>query len=125
MTISLTRRKLGALLAVAVVTSTFLAVAFVHDNPTGLTPIADINSGAVAPGENVTVKCRIMSIVMLFVGLQDQLLSLTDGQCNLSAYWSETRVEVGWVIIIRGAVYSNESLVHLEWLERVWLFVWL
>ena len=123
MTISLARRRLAAILTVAVVVSTSLAVAFLHDNPTGLTPIADINTGAVALGENVTVRCRILSILCLFMGPYDQMLTLTDGPGNLSAYWSESRLEVGWVIIIRGTVDSNRSLAHLEWLERVWLFV--
>jgi hypothetical protein len=57
MTIVPTRRKLAVLLTIIAVVSTLLVLAFVHDNPAGLTPITDIDTGAVAPGENVIIEC--------------------------------------------------------------------
>jgi len=96
---------------------------YIHDNPLGITPIADINAGRVGAGENVTIKGRILSIFALAIGLNDWTLTVGDRQANITLDWTDFRVEVGWVIIARGTVHSSRGLYPTEWLERVWLFV--
>jgi hypothetical protein len=125
MTIPTVSERLLAFIAVTIVVTASLGIAFAHDYPAGITRIAEINTGAVAPGENVTIRCRVVSVLVLLIGFGLQYLMLSDGPNNLTADWSKSQVEVGWVIVTRGTVESNRSLSHLIWLERVWFFVWL
>ena len=116
-----TRRRLTALVIIVVAVTACLGT-YIHDNPSGITSIADINAGKVAVGDNVMIKGRIMSILLLLMIPNDQTLTVGDWQANITLGWTHFRVEVGWVIIARGTVASSRDLHHTEWLERVWLF---
>ena len=63
-------RRITALVVIALAVTAFLGT-YIHDSPLGITPIADINSGRVGVGENVTIKGRILSIFMYFIGIND------------------------------------------------------
>jgi len=117
----MTRRRATAL-AVIVVTVTACLGTYIHDNPLGITPIADINAGMFGYGENVTIKGVIVEILLLTMGPHDQWVTVSDGYGNISLYWYDSRLEVGWVIIARGSVLSIHELFGTQWLERVWLF---
>ena len=117
----MSRKRLSALVIVVIAVTATVGT-YVHDNPSGITPIADINSGKVTIGENVTIRGRILSIFMFFMGPYDQFLTVGDRQNNITFAWFHSRVYVGWVIIAAGTVTSNHSLSHAQWVEHVWLF---
>jgi len=118
----MTRRKLTALVTIVVAVTACIGT-YIHDNPLGTTPIADINAGRVGVGENVTIKGRILSIFALAIGLNDWTLTVGDRQANITLFWTHFRVDVGWVIVTRGTVHSSHELGSIVWLDRVWLFV--
>jgi len=109
----ITRRKLTALVIIVVAVTAGLGT-YIHDNPSGITPIADINAGRVASWDNVTIKGRIMSVLAMLPNLQ--LLTVGDSQANITLGWTDFLVEAGWVIIARGTVASRSELGHI-WLS--------
>ncbi|MHA1863872.1 MAG: hypothetical protein ACTSWA_08890 [Candidatus Thorarchaeota archaeon] len=118
------RRKAQAtiLMSIVIVVSFSLALIFAHDNPAELTPISSINAGITPLGSNVTIKGNITSIMMYHVGLNDQVVSLSDGSGSLRFYWSKTHLEVGWIVIVKGTVHRNNSLRPVSSVELVLLF---
>ena len=96
---------------------------YIHDNPSGIAPIADINAGKVGVGENVTIMARMISGIQYYMGLCDATLLVTDGQGNITLGWDRCFIQIGWVIIARGTVASRSELGHVQWVERIWLFV--
>ena len=115
-------RRTTALVIIVVAVTAYLG-AYVYYNPSGITPIADINAGRVAVGENVTIRGTIVSIMLLFMGPNDQIVTVSEGQANITFGWYDFRLMVGWVIIARGVVHSSHELGSIVWLDRVWLFV--
>lgn len=115
------RRTRRLLFTIAILLVPLLFV-YVHDNPAGLVHISAINSGRVPIGANVTVKGEIVDILMLFMGTNDQYVKLSDGTGNLTFYWTRTRLDIGWVIIMSGTVYRTHNLRWVTSVERVALF---
>ena len=52
-----------------IVAPSLFGLIYLHDNPIGITSIADINSGQALVGVNVTVKGNITEIFLLYVFL--------------------------------------------------------
>ncbi len=100
-----------------------LGMVYIHDNPPGITLIANINSGEALIGTNITVKGNITEIFMLYAGPFDQTITLTDGQSTLKFYWSKSQVGLGWIIVVSGTINSNNSLNRVTSVERVWIFI--
>ena len=118
------RNKALAILIISttLVASLSLALIYTHDNPVGLTPISSINSGTTPIGSNVTIKGEIASIVVLHIGLNFQFVSISDGTGNLTIFWTEMKLDIGWNIIIQGTVHRNNSLKPVSNVELVLLF---
>ena len=110
------------LISIVILVSFSLALIYTHDNPAELIPISSINAGITPLGSNVTIKGNITSIMMLWVGLNDLFVSLSDGSGSLRFYWSKAHLEVGWIILVKGTVYCNNSLRPVSSVERVLLF---
>ena len=120
-TTSLNSKAVAAAIIIVIAVIATVGVYF-HDNPSGVTSIADINDGKVAVGENVTIKGRILLVFVLLMGPNEQFPTIGDGQHNITFAWFNSYVHVGWVIIASGTVETNRSLSHVQWLEQVWLF---
>jgi DNA/RNA endonuclease YhcR with UshA esterase domain len=118
------RRKAVATLLVLIAIATPLSLAFtyLHDNPAGMTPISSINAGITPIGTNVTLKGEIKEIVFLLMGLNDQSVRMSDGSGNISFFWTETRLQVNWIILVKGTIYANHSLHPVSSVEIVSLF---
>jgi hypothetical protein len=95
-------------LAVVVVVITIAALIYLHDYPFGITPMSAM--GTTPIGTNVTVRGEITDILNLFVGLNDQFVTVSDGSDYVKFYWHRTRLEVGWIVIVRGTVRGYLSL---------------
>jgi hypothetical protein len=119
------RRKALATLVVLVVilASLSLALIYVHDNPVGLTPISSINTEVTPIGSNVTIKGEITSIIFLMMGPNDQVVSISDGSGSVEFFWTKTRLDVGWIILVRGTVYWNYSIHPVSSVDQVLLFL--
>ena len=117
----MSKKRLVAV-AILVIAVTATVGIYVHDNPPRITPIADVNSGKTTIGENVTIRGEIIYIIMFFMGPNDQVITVGDSLNNVTFAWFTSRIYLDWVIIARGTVYSNHELIHVEWLEHVWLF---
>lgn len=117
------RKTLTKLIAMAVmiVALPFVPI-FLHDNPPGLTLIRDVCWGYVDAGENITVKGKILLILVLAMGPHDQILTVGDERYNMTVVWFEAPVEVGWTIIAHGVLNEYRALHHVSYVERVWLF---
>ncbi len=117
------RRVLATLLVlIAIVTPVTLALIYVHDSPAGMTPISSINTGVTSIGSNVTLKGKIIQISMFYVGLNDQFVNLSDGSGSIVFFWTETRLQVNWTVLVRGTVDTNEALHPVSDVELVLLF---
>ncbi|MDF1537580.1 MAG: hypothetical protein P1Q69_01580 [Candidatus Thorarchaeota archaeon] len=99
-----------------------ISLAFIHDNPQNITSIASINSVEVTVGMNVTVKGKITEIMFYYIGINDQVVHMSDGEGNVTFYWDEFRLEVGWTIIVSGVVYSDSNINPVVYVEKVLLF---
>jgi len=119
----LPKGELAALVIIVLVGIGYVG-AYIHDHPPGITPIADINAGKLEYGENGTIRGVIIEIRLLPMGPHDQWLTVSDGYANITLYWYNSRLEVGWAIIAIGPVHSNHELGRIQWLDRVWLFAW-
>jgi len=115
-------RKAQAALIIAVIAVTATVGTYVHDNPSGITRIVDINNGTVAVGENVTIKARIIRILVLLIGFDWGAFLVTDGSGDFGLSWHATSFQSGQVIIARGTVGSIDKFQHTDWVEHVWLF---
>ncbi|MHA2003004.1 MAG: hypothetical protein ACW975_11205 [Candidatus Thorarchaeota archaeon] len=109
-------------LTVVVVVGVIILTAFIylHDYPFGVTPMSDM--GTTPIGTNVTVRGEITNILNLFAGLNDQFVTVSEGSDYVKFYWHRTRLEVGWIVIVRGTVRGYLSLHPVASVERVWLF---
>ncbi len=95
---------------------------YIHDNPERLTSIDNINQGLIPVGTNVTVKGVIIEIRYYFLGSNDQIVTITNGECNLTFFWLDSPLDLGWKIIVSGTVDSTTSLRSVSIVERVLLF---
>ncbi|RDE11811.1 MAG: hypothetical protein C4K48_11000 [Candidatus Thorarchaeota archaeon] len=117
------KRALATLLVlIAIMAPLSLTLMYVHDNPTGITPISSINTGITPIGSDVTVKGVILEIVVILNGRNMQNVRMSDGSGSIELYWTETRLHVNWTIIVRGTAYSNLSLDPVSSVELVLLF---
>ena len=108
-----------------IVVSTLIGAIYIHDCPSNTTAIADITSGLIPNDTEVIVKGEISSILVLAMGPNDQIVTITDGEGNLTFYWTQFRLDVGWVITVKGYVKSSISrydLYNVSYVERVWMF---
>ena len=119
----MSRKTLATLtMLVVIVASLSLALIYVHDNPAGLIPISSINTGVTPIGSNVTLKGEIINIIIFFIGPNDQSVLLSDGSGNITFFWTKTRLEVGWTVIVKGTVHQNDSIRPISSVEPVLLF---
>jgi DNA/RNA endonuclease YhcR with UshA esterase domain len=119
------RRRKAHTILIAIITIASLSVTliYVHDNPSGLTPIGDINSGDIPAGTVVVVKGEVKWILQSFSGFDTQQVCLSDGTGELTFYWSRFQFDESWhIIIVRGKVLSNERLHVVTSVELVVLF---
>ena len=117
------RKALATLLVlVAIMAPLSLILIYVHDNPAGMTPISSINTGVTPIGSNVTLKGRILEICVLLMGPNDQTVRLSDGSGSVRFFWTDTRLQVNWTILVRGTVDTNETLRPVSNVELVLLF---
>jgi hypothetical protein len=99
-----------------------LGLIYAHDNPTGITSLEIINSGAARVGTNVTAKGTITEILLLAMGPYDQLVHLSSPDGNITFFWTQPRLEVGWSVIVRGTVYQWYEIHPVFSVQRVILF---
>jgi hypothetical protein len=99
-----------------------LGLIYAHDNPTSITSLESINSGAARVGTNVTVKGTITEILLLFMGPYDQLVHLSSPDGNITFFWTQFRLEVGSSVIVRGTVYEGNEIHPVFSVQRVILF---
>jgi hypothetical protein len=108
---------------IIVVASLSVTLVYVHDNPSGLTPIGDINSGEIPVGTVVVVKGEIKWILQTFSGFDTQQVCLSDGTGELTFYWSRFQLDESWsIIVVSGKVLSNEAPHVVISVERVILY---
>ena len=117
------RRKALAILLMVVVIAVPLSLGliYIHDNPGDVTPIYSINSGITNIGANVTVKGNITGITVYMdpYGLD---VWISDGTGILEFFWTQTRLDVGWTVIVKGTVSNNYTLLPTSSVELVLLF---
>lgn len=117
----MSRRRLMALVIVVIALTASVGT-YIHDNPSGITPISDINTGKVAVGENVTIKAKILQIIIYWDGWDFGEFLVTDGSGHISLSWRWSSFHIGQMIVARGTVGSSFYLQPTEWVEHVWLF---
>lgn len=115
-------RKVLSVLLVILMIEVSLACVITHDNPVGLTRIADIKAGKIPVGANVTVKGKITQVIVWPMSLNSQSVTISDGRNNITFSWSRSIVHHGWSIFVRGTVHSGHRLTNVISVERVWLF---
>ncbi|MFW9911147.1 MAG: OB-fold nucleic acid binding domain-containing protein [Candidatus Thorarchaeota archaeon] len=115
------RKELAAMVVVITITATLsLTFIYFHDYPYGATPMSAM--GTTPIGTNVTVRGEITDILSLHMGLNDQFVTVSDGSDHVKFYWHQTRLEVGWIVVVRGTVSGYLHLHPVESVDRVWLF---
>ena len=123
MVVMMKRKTLAiSMVLVVLVASLSLTLIYAHDNPANLTPILSINTGNTSIGSNVTIKGNITSIIMLFIGFNDQVVTINDGSGNLEFFWTRTKLDIGWSIIVKGTVSQTDVLYPVSSVEPVILF---
>jgi len=117
-------RKILAILLILMLITFPLSIGliYIHDNPANVTPISSINSGMTQIGTNVTVKGNITSGYGYLMGTYIQVATLTDESGNLTFSWADSLLEIGWIVIVKGTVYTNYSLHPTSSVELVILF---
>jgi len=117
------RKALATLIVlVAIIASMSVAFIYVHDNPVRVTPISSINAGITPVGTNVTLKGEFKEeLASPLMGICQHIL-MSDGSGNISFYCYETRLQIGWTLIVRGTVQTNKTLYLVSSVEQVLLF---
>lgn len=117
-------RKILAILLTVMLSTVLLTlgVIYLHDNPANVTLISSINSEMTHVGANVTVKGNITSISTTLMGSHDQFVWLSDKTGSLNFFWTETWLSIGWIVIVKGTVKNNHSLLPASSVELVLLF---
>jgi hypothetical protein len=70
----------------------------------------------------VTLKARIAYIVIFFIGINDQSVTISDGSGFIEFFWTKTRLQINWTILVSGTVHTNYSLYPVSSVEVVLLF---
>lgn len=106
----------------AIIAPITLTLIYTHDNLSGAIPISSIKSALTPIGTNVTLKGKIIDILVLSLSANDQVVSISDGSGFIGFFWTKTLLQINWTILVGGTVDTNHTLRPVSEVELVLLF---
>jgi hypothetical protein len=101
---------------------TGIGIVYWHDGVGQLTKIADINENVIPKGTLVIVKGNFTHRTPRDALLGGVGCTVSDRNHSIRIYWLHSLPSLNSIVVVKGAVHSNTSLINVTFFETVWIF---